>query len=101
MYRSLLPVSESQKLGLYKVGTERLKKFDVLVGEFPDDLLYPMEIPYLRSIVRNEVKRRNRMMTLDSKTESQPLDDHKLFYPYKGTIFTFIFNHDDFNIVTN
>jgi len=102
LHRSLLPVSESNKLGLYKAGTERLKMYDSLISEFPTDLVTPMEIPYLRSVVRNEVKRRNRLMNLkeESKLEgsslSQPPDDHKLFYPEKGNQFTFLYNHEDF-----
>lgn len=102
LYRSLLPASESNKLGPYKVGTERLKKYDDLVGEFPKDLATPIEIPFLRSAVRNEVKRRNRLLNVESKPESssqsQHPDDHKLFYPDKGNHFSLIYNHEDFHM---
>jgi len=84
-------MSESNNLGPYKVGTERLKKYDVLVGEFPQDLVTPMEIPYLRSVVRNEVKRRHKLGII-----APTVTCTKLFYPDKGTHFTFIYNDEDF-----
>ena len=101
LHRSLLPAVEADKLGPYKVGTERLKKFDELIREFPSDLATPMEIPFIRQVVRNEVKRRRRLLNAESKLEessslSQQPDDHMLFYPEKGNFFSFIYDHSDF-----
>jgi hypothetical protein len=96
LYRSLLPESELSKLGPFKMGAERLKKFDELVQEFPSDLIPPMQISSLRQVVRNEVKRRGRQ---SGSSQSQQTVDRGLHCPEKGKYFEFDYNQADFLLV--
>jgi len=61
-YRELVPGA-----GIYKPMNERLKKFETLLKELPNDLLHPIDAAYLRKVVRrtrqNVSKRRKTAAT--------------------------------------
>jgi len=70
-YRDLLP---SKKKGSeFKVGTERLKKYDQMLEAFPKNLETPVDAPFLRKIVRRKRQNENKRLRLmeDSTVKSK------------------------------
>jgi len=79
-----------------------MKKFDELVKFFPEDLLIPVDIPFLRKVVRrvtqNMKKRRENAMSLP-KAEDEENNEQGLLVkiPVKGKNFSTVkFSHLDF-----
>jgi len=92
-------LGETKDLTLHK---EKMKKFDELVKFFPEDLLIPVDIPFLRKVVRrvtqNMKKRRENAMSLP-KAEDEENNEQGLLVkiPVKGKNFSTVkFSHLDF-----
>mmetsp|Transcript_3944 Transcript_3944/g.5143 ORF Transcript_3944/g.5143 Transcript_3944/m.5143 type:complete len:701 (+) Transcript_3944:204-2306(+) len=61
-YRDMLP---TKKKGTeFKVGTERLKKYDQMIEEFPNNLQTPIDAPFLRKVVRRKRQNENKKLKL-------------------------------------
>lgn len=81
----------------FKPGVERLKKFDEMLKQFPDDMAFPVNAVLLRLHVRrarqNASKRLKTLAALEQESlnESQEKDatseSLKLMIPGDGTIF--------------
>mmetsp|Transcript_11560 Transcript_11560/g.21859 ORF Transcript_11560/g.21859 Transcript_11560/m.21859 type:complete len:238 (+) Transcript_11560:817-1530(+) len=94
----------------FKANVEKLKKFDGLVNEFPKNLATPVDISYLRKIVRQERSNKSRRdkrkdgggsgnsavaVVGDSMAEQQ--QESEIHIPQKGTEFMSIdFCRQDF-----
>ena len=63
-HRELLPPSSKKKAGSFKVGTERLKKYDAMLEEFPKNLETPIDAPFLRKVVRRKRQNDNKRLRL-------------------------------------
>lgn len=63
-YRSLIP----KKKGVepYKVGVERLKKYDKMLSAFPSNLEIPVEPAFLRLLVRRRRQNQNKRVKKES-----------------------------------
>jgi hypothetical protein len=57
-YRSLAP--KKKNLEPYKVGVERLKKYDKMITTFPKNLEIPIEPTFLRLLVRRRRQNQNK-----------------------------------------
>lgn len=60
--RDLLP--GKKKGPEFKVGTERLKKYDQMLEEFPKNLEIPVDASFLRKVVRRKRQNENKRMKL-------------------------------------
>jgi hypothetical protein len=60
-HRDLLPKKKGAE---FKVGTERLKKYDQMLGEFPKNLEIPVDAPFLRKVVRRKRQNENKRLKL-------------------------------------
>lgn len=69
---STLPESERED---FKPTSEKLKKFDNLVTEFPTNLSTPIDIPTLRVIVRRMRTNKNKAQARASATSVSPAND--------------------------
>mmetsp|Transcript_4497 Transcript_4497/g.6798 ORF Transcript_4497/g.6798 Transcript_4497/m.6798 type:complete len:797 (-) Transcript_4497:129-2519(-) len=112
-YRQLIPHKGRVP---FKPATERLKKFDEILKEFPKDMLFPIDAAYLRKVVRRNrqnVKKRVKTqqygnpasllasgnMTLEEVDEDCPPQTLELCVPGKGTCFSAVkFNLSDFKL---
>ena len=75
----------------FKPTTEKLKKFDELVKEFPKNLLVPIDISCLRKIARQEKSNRAKR---EKRASTKEVEIH---IPLKGTDFTSVaFDMKDF-----
>lgn len=90
-----LPASKRKQ---FKPNTEKLKKFDELITEFPKNLVTPIDVSYLRKIVRQERSNKSRRekrkdcggsSVADGKGEwtDQPLQETEINIPQKGMDF--------------
>jgi hypothetical protein len=98
----------------FKPVTEKLKKFDDMLEEFPKNLATPIDVSYLRKIVRmersNKQKRENNRQRKEKRrsgeggdadpkiaiTQQQP-QDGIIHIPRRGTKFpTIVFDKRDF-----
>lgn len=106
-YRDLLP--PKKKVTEFKVGTERLKKYDAMLEEFPKNLETPIDAPFLRKVVRRKRQNENKRMKLleesGKKVEIIKIEKKKkreppvlrLTLPKKGEMFPEkVFNSKDF-----
>ncbi|KAL3766210.1 hypothetical protein ACHAW5_002556 [Stephanodiscus triporus] len=100
-YNETLPAVKRKQ---FKPVMEKLKKFDEMLGEFPKNLATPIDVSYLRTMVRMERSRRQRSekrksgeggdANVATKQQSQHVEIH---VPQKGTDFPFIvFDRRDF-----
>merc|ERR1719401_1589790 len=79
----------------FKPNTEKLKKFDAMLLEFPKNLAVPMEVSYLRKIVRQERSNKSRrerrkdgsVDNVDEMAEQQP-QEFEILVPQKGIDFS-------------
>lgn len=97
----------------FKPGTEKLKKFDDMVKEFPKNLATPIDLSYLRKIVRQERSNKSRrekrkdgssggnavgVRVGELKVDLQQLSETQIHIPQKGTEFSSIsFSREDFD----
>lgn len=72
-------LGETKDLTLHK---EKMKKFDELVTKFPDDLEIPVDIPFLRKVVRrvtqNFKKRKENIDRADATSPTMKLASVKM-----------------------
>jgi len=72
-------LGETKDLTLHK---EKMKKFDELVTKFPDDLEIPVDIPFLRKVVRrvtqNFKKRKENIDRVDAISPTMKLASVKM-----------------------
>jgi len=96
-YRTTKQKITGKKVTPFKPGVERLKKFDEMLKQFPDDMAFPVNAVLLRLHVRrarqNASKRLKTLAALEQESlnESQEKDatseSLKLMIPGDGTIF--------------
>jgi len=104
-YCITLPKNKRNK---FKLNTEKKNKFDRMVQEFPNNLAVPLEISYLRKIVRQERSNKQRrekrkdgsidnMTTARDRMAEQQQQEFKMCVPQKGTHFSsLVFQRLDF-----
>jgi len=87
----------------YKINTEKMKKFDDMISEFPKKLATPIDAAYLRAAVRRvrsnksrQEKRKSGTETPKRQTVTEKVEVH-ITVPQKGTNFALLsFNKQDF-----
>ena len=105
-YDTTLP---KEKRKNFKLNTEKKNKFDRMVQEFPNNLAVPLEISYLRKIVRQERSKKQRREkrkegSIDNMTTArdrmvaeQQQQEFEMCVPQKGTHFSsVVFQRLDF-----
>mmetsp|Transcript_16727 Transcript_16727/g.31696 ORF Transcript_16727/g.31696 Transcript_16727/m.31696 type:complete len:585 (+) Transcript_16727:80-1834(+) len=102
-YKSLVPKKKGSEK--FKVGVERLKKFDKLVSAFPNNLEVPIEPAFLRLLVRRKRQSQSKRKSMGSSApngspnKQQGKDDKTmtLTLPYLSEVFpTITYNKADF-----
>ena len=104
-YNESLPKSKRKE---FKTHTEKLKKFDDMIKEFPKNLATPIDVPYLRKIVRQEKSnksRREKRMGVVTTTggsaasgeKKEQQHDSEIIIPQRGLQFSSVpFKQGDF-----
>ena len=105
-YIASLPDGSKRKT--FKPGTEKLKKFEDMVKEFPKNLATPVDIAFLRKIVRQERSNKTRRDkrksggggdgTAAGYGDLQQHQDSNINIPQRGTEFSsIVFDTQDFD----
>lgn len=100
-YKSLVPKKKGSEK--FKVGVERLKKFDKMVSAFPSNLEVPIDPSYLRLLVRRKRQSQSKRKSVGSVPPTptkQPDKEDKtatLILPHLSDAFpTITYNKADF-----
>lgn len=88
----------------YKITTEKMKKFDEMITEFPKKLATPIDATYLRAAVRRvrsnkarQEKRKSGSETLKQRQTVTEKVEVNINVPQKGSEFALVsFNKQDF-----
>jgi len=101
-YKGLLP--KTKGADKYKIGVERLKKYDKMVTAFPKKLEVPIEATYLRLVVRRKRQNQSKRKSMDSELVSKPnkpSNTIQVKVPHRGKNFPVVqFNKLDFEVST-
>eukprot|EP00555_Chaetoceros_dichaeta_P004721 CAMPEP_0198254164 /NCGR_PEP_ID=MMETSP1447-20131203/4529_1 /TAXON_ID=420782 /ORGANISM="Chaetoceros dichaeta, Strain CCMP1751" /LENGTH=624 /DNA_ID=CAMNT_0043940127 /DNA_START=25 /DNA_END=1899 /DNA_ORIENTATION=+ len=104
-HRTLQPKRRGGKIEQFKAGVERLKKYDEMLEEFPNNLVNPIDAIFIRKLVRrtrqNEKKRMKAIASTGDVSESPKKNKVNkvitLAVPGKGVTFPSVpFNDIDF-----
>ena len=74
----------------FKVGVERLKKYDQMILTFPNNLEVPIDAPFLRLLVRRKRQsqsKKSKMIKAENATKKATTTMMELMIPGKGVKF--------------
>lgn len=98
-YKGLLP--KAKGVEKYKIGVERLKKYDKMVTAFPKNLEVPVDPAFLRLLVRRKRQNQSKRKSIGSESVAKPKvvsgSTMELKVPSTGKTFPVVeYNKEDF-----